>query len=39
MLQHGAGAQFLSEHRSEPIKAFGPNGEDLTVLQDSTRLV
>jgi hypothetical protein len=32
MLQHGADAQFLSEHRSEPIDAFGPNGEDVTIL-------
>jgi hypothetical protein len=32
MLQHGADAQFLSEHRSEPIDAFGPKGEDVTIL-------
>jgi hypothetical protein len=32
VLQHGADAQFLSEHRSEPIDAFGPNGEDVTIL-------
>ena len=32
MLQHGADAQFLSEHRAEPVDAFGPNGEDVTIL-------
>jgi hypothetical protein len=32
MLQHGADAQFLSEHRSEPIDAFGPKDEDVTIL-------
>jgi hypothetical protein len=32
MLQHGGDAQFLGEHRSEPIDAFGPNGEDVTIL-------
>lgn len=32
VMQHGADAQFLSEHRSEPIDAFGPNGEDVTIL-------
>jgi hypothetical protein len=32
MLQHGADAQFLGEHRSEPIDAFGPGGEDVTIL-------
>jgi len=32
MLQHGADAQFLSEHRSEPIDALGPEGEDVTIL-------
>jgi len=32
MLQHGGDAQFLKEHRSESIDAFGPNGEDVTIL-------
>ena len=32
MLQHGGDVQFLSEHRAEPIDAFGPNGEDVTIL-------
>ena len=32
ILQHGGDAQFLSEHRSEPIDAFGPAGEDVTIL-------
>jgi hypothetical protein len=32
ILQHGGDAQFLSEHRSEPIDAFGPSGEDVTIL-------
>jgi hypothetical protein len=32
VLQHGSDAQYLSEHRTEPIDAFGPNGEETTIM-------
>jgi hypothetical protein len=32
VLQHGSDAQYLSEHRKETIDAFGPGGEDVTLL-------
>lgn len=35
MIQHGGEAQY-ADHSEEPIDAFGPNGEDVTLLNEFT---